>query len=134
MIGALNYLDSISRPNVLFSVNQDARSCSNPKRSHEESVKRVGRHLKRTKDKGINYQFYATKPIASFVDVYFSRKWNLIESDLLAEDLLCSMNFIKIDNFPVHWVSKIQSEVALSITESKYFLLSQGTRDLIKIK
>ena len=37
-------------------------------------------------------------------------------------------------NCPIYWVSKIQSEVALSTTEAEYIALFQSTRDLILIK
>ena len=69
----INYLASTSRPDVLFSVYQAARFCSNPKCSYKEAVKRVGRHLKRTADKGIMYEFDFTKRIEVFVDAIFAR-------------------------------------------------------------
>ena len=34
----------------------------------------------------------------------------------------------------MHWISKMQSEVALSTTEAEYVSLSQSTRDLMPIK
>ena len=68
----LSYLASISWPEILFSVHQYTRFCANPMRSHEESVKRIGRYLKRTKDKGINFTFDATKGIEVFVDADFA--------------------------------------------------------------
>ena len=41
---------------------------------------------------------------------------------------------IKIANFLICWVSKIQTEVALFTTEAEYIALSQSLRDLIPIK
>ena len=38
---------------------------------------------------------------------------------------------IKFANFPIVWVIKIQSEIALSTTEAKYISLSQSMRYLI---
>ena len=70
----LNYSASTSRPDMILSVHQAARFFSNPKRSHEEAVRRIVRHL-RTKDKGILHSFDATKPIEVFVDAYFSGAW-----------------------------------------------------------
>ena len=55
-------------------------------------------------------------------------------SDLLTSALACSGHIIKIGNCPIHWVSNMQSEVALSTTESEYISLSQRTRDLMTIK
>ena len=119
---------------MLFLVHQAARFCSNPKRSHEEAVKRIGRHLKRTYDKGITCKFDATKPIEVFVDADFAGTWSLNESDLPTSALSRSGYVIKIANCPMHWVSKMQSELALSATEAEYIALSQSTRDLMPIK
>ena len=61
VIGMVNYFAATSRPDMLFAVHQCARFCSNPMRSREEAVKRIGRHLKRTLDKGMIYDFEAKK-------------------------------------------------------------------------
>ena len=98
----MNYLVSTSRADTLFSVHQAARFCSNPKRSHEEAAKRIGRYLKRTCDKGIIYKFDATKPIEVFVDTDFAGTWSLAESDLLTLALSRSGYVIKIANCPTH--------------------------------
>ena len=34
---------------------------------------------------------------------------------------------------PIHWVSKLQTEIALSTTESEYIALSQSMRDVIPL-
>ena len=36
-----------------------------------------------------------------------------------------------LSNCPVHWVSKLQSQIALSTVESEYLALSQAMRDLL---
>jgi hypothetical protein len=41
-------------PDVTMSMQQCARFCNNPKRKHEEAVKRVWRYLMKTKDRGLN--------------------------------------------------------------------------------
>ena len=130
----LNYLASATRLGILYSAYQAARFCSNPKQSHEEVVKRIGRYLKKTSDKGIICKFDATKPIETFANTDFAGTWNLLESNLIMSTLSRSRCIIKIANCPIHWVSKMQSEVALSTTEAEYIALSQSTRDLIPIK
>ena len=37
-------------------------------------------------------------------------------------------------NTPVCWVSKLQTEIALSTTEAEYIAMSQGMRDLIPLR
>ena len=41
---------------------------------------------------------------------------------------------IKVANYSILWISKMQTEVALSTIEAEYIALSQSTRDLIPIK
>ena len=72
---------------MLFSAHRAARFCSNPKRSQEESVKRIGRYLKKINDKGIACHFDPTRPIEAHADAEFSRTWNLSEIDLLISTL-----------------------------------------------
>ena len=41
---------------------------------------------------------------------------------------------IKLVNFPIVWVGKIQTEIVLSTTEAEYISLSLSMRDLIPLK
>ena len=41
--------------------------------------------------------------------------------------------FLMVGNCPVHWVSKLQSEVAISTLEAEYIALSTAMRDLIPL-
>ena len=68
----MNYLASTTRPNILFSVHQAAKFCSDLKKSHEEAVKRIGRYLKKTFDKDIIFKFDQTVPIEVYVDADFA--------------------------------------------------------------
>jgi Reverse transcriptase (RNA-dependent DNA polymerase) len=52
VIGKLNYLEKSIRGDLAFSVHQCARYMSSPMRSHGEAVKRIGRYLLWTKEKG----------------------------------------------------------------------------------
>ena len=69
----MNYLASIFRSDILFSAYQVARFYSNPKRSHEEAMKRIGWYLKRTYNEGIAHTFDSAKPIQVYVDANFAR-------------------------------------------------------------
>jgi hypothetical protein len=52
VIGMLGYLQSNSRPDITYAVSSAARFTHDPKQSHEESLKRVGRYLKGTMEDG----------------------------------------------------------------------------------
>ena len=45
IIGILNYLVSCTQPDLIFSVHQCARFCSDPKASHNQAVKRILSYL-----------------------------------------------------------------------------------------
>ena len=100
-------LASTSRPDILFAVHQCARFSSCPNRSHEESVKRIGGYLKRTKDKGIIYAFDPIKGIEVFVDADFAGCWTLVDSNDVRYALSRTGYVIKVANFPICWVSKM---------------------------
>ena len=53
VIGKLLYLEKSTRPDISCAVHQCARFCANPKMKHAEVVKRIGRYLLATKDKGL---------------------------------------------------------------------------------
>ena len=53
VIGQMNYLDGTTRLDIIFSVHQCAKYSIDPKQFHEEAVKRIGRYLKKIKDKGL---------------------------------------------------------------------------------
>jgi len=49
----LLYLEKSTRPDISCAVHQCARHCANPKIQHIAAVKRIGRYLLGTKDKGL---------------------------------------------------------------------------------
>jgi histone deacetylase 1/2 len=72
VIGMLGYLNSISRPDCLYSTHQCARFSANPKLMHERALKRIVRYLKGTKDKGIILKPQSDKGIECYVDADFA--------------------------------------------------------------
>ena len=69
-----------------------------------------------------------------FVDVDFAGQWN-VEN---LEDPLCVKSWtgyvLLVGNCPVHWVSKLQSEISVSTMEAEYISLSTAMRDLIPLR
>jgi hypothetical protein len=53
VVGMLNYLAGTSRPDIAFATHQCARFCSDPRKPHFVALKRIGRYLATTADKGI---------------------------------------------------------------------------------
>jgi hypothetical protein len=53
VVGMLLYLSGHSRPDIAYVVNCCARNMFNPCLMHEKALKRIGRYLKATRDKGL---------------------------------------------------------------------------------
>ena len=69
-----------------------------------------------------------------YVDVDFSGQWNVKNPD----DPLCVKSHtgyvLLVGNCPVHWVSQMQTEVAVSTMEAEYIMLSTDMHDLIPLR
>jgi hypothetical protein len=131
----LTYLSVSSRPDIAFAVHQCARFSVDPKRIHEIAVRRIVRYLHGTRDKG-----YILRPASSsrtldcYVDADFAGLWDLESSDDPNSVKSRSGYVITFATCPVLWVSKLQTEIALSTTEAEYIALSQAMRDLIPMR
>ena len=136
LIGMLNYLVSCSQPELAFSVHQCARFSQNPKKSHEQAVKRIIRYLvgcKRNKEQGMIFQPDKNKSIDTFVDASFAGEWNSAWSDEPSSVMSRTGYVIMFANCAIIWSSKLQTEITLSTTESEYVALSQSLRDVIPL-
>ena len=136
VVGMLNYLVSCTQPDLAYSVHQCARFCGQPKRSHEQAVKRVLRYLqflKRNNSQGIVFRPDKSKSIDTFVDASFAGEWNTEWSDEPSSVMSRTGYVICYANCPVIWSSKLQTEIALSTTESEYIALSQSLRDVLPL-
>lgn len=131
LIGMLNYLASSSRPDISFAVHQAARFSADPKLIHEQAVKRIVRYLKGTSDKGILLKPDNSRGIECFVDASFAGDWLKDRADDPLSVVSRTGYVIFYMGCPVVWVSKMQSEISLSTTESEYIALSQSLRDVI---
>ena len=131
LIGMLNYLASSSRPDISYAVHQAARFCADPKLIHEQAVKRIVRYLKGTSDKGIIMKPDHSKGIECFVDASFAGDWIKERGEDPMTVYSRTGYVIFYMGCPITWISKMQSEISLSTTESEYIALSQSLRDVI---
>ena len=136
IIGMLNYLVNCTQPDLAYSVHQCARFCADPKHSHEQAVKRIVRYLlylKRHGKLGIRYKPDKSKSIDAFVDASFAGEWNKAWSDEPSSVMSRTGYMILYAGCPIIWCSKLQTEIALSTTESEYIALSNSLRDVIPL-
>ena len=131
IIGKLNFLEKSTRPDLAYSVHQCARFSNDPKESHSAAVKRIGKYLIGTRDKGIilNPKGHS---FDTFVDADFVGNWDRVNADVDPSTAKSRTGFIVMyGGCPVHWASKLQREVALSTTEAEYNALSEALRSVI---
>ena len=133
VVGMLLYLCNNSRPDIAFATNQCARHCFNPKKIHGEYLKRIGRYLKGTKDKGLIIPHPANLDINRYVDADFAGLWN-VEDRHDPHCVKSSTGFvIFVGSCPVIWNSKLQTEISVSTMESEYIALSTASRHLLPL-
>lgn len=133
IIGKLNFLAQNTRPGLSFAVHQCAWFCTHPTTLHELAVKWIARYLLYTKDKGL--VLHPTKDFSLDMNVNadFTGMWHQQHSTLWDNVLSCTSYIITFCRCPIHWISKLQSEIALSTTESEYISLSMGTHELLPL-
>jgi hypothetical protein len=71
VIGKLNFLEKSTQPEIAYAVHMCARASSDPKESHTNAVKHIGRYLLGTWDVGIILRPDPSKLIDCYVDVDF---------------------------------------------------------------
>jgi hypothetical protein len=131
VIGMLGYLQATSRPDISMATHQCARFNNDPKLSHERAVKRIVRYLLDTKDKGLIFTPDVSRGLEVYVDADFAGGWK--DGDHSSpESVLSRTGFvIMYAGCPITWSSKLQTEIALSTTESEYIALSTSMRETI---
>ena len=136
VVGMLLYLSGHTRPDITYAVNCCARYMFAPKHSHELALKRIGRYLKNTADRGmiikpirdpdmLNIDAF---PDADFAGMYGHEK---------PTDPACAKSrsgfVIVFAGVPILWHSRLQSETALSTMEAEINALAACMRELIPI-
>jgi len=132
VIGMLLYLKH-SHPDISFPPHQCARYTHLPNLSHKIALKRIGRYLKGTLDKGLILTPSETLKIDCDPDADFAGLWNRDN----VQDPHCVRSrtgyVINLADCPVLWKSRLQTEIALSTTEAEYVALSTSCRDLFPL-
>jgi hypothetical protein len=136
IVGKLNFLEKSTRPDISFAVHQCARFSANPKQSHVAALRRIGRYLKGTSDKGMIIDPNNSGSFECWADADFAGNY---EKDNPHRDVDAmtaksrSGYVIMYAGTPLVWGSKLQTEVALSTTEAEYISLSTALRETIHL-
>jgi hypothetical protein len=134
VIGKLNYLANNTRPDISMVVHQCARFCTQPMALHEFAVKQIARYLLATKDKGFLLKPTNRFTLDMYIDADFAGRWHKEYSHLCDNNLSRTGYVVTFCGCPVSWASKLQSEIALSTTESEYIALSSAIRELLPLR
>eukprot|EP00978_Attheya_sp_CCMP212_P007898 scaffold18354_cov48-Attheya_sp.AAC.3 len=135
VIGKLNYLEKATRSNIAYMPHQCARFSSDPKVEHGKAIRWLGRYLYATRDEGTILKPIENKDLEEvYVDTDFSGNWDY---EGASEDMDTAQSrhgyIIMYAGCPILWKSQMQTEFALSTTESEYTGLSYALRSAIPI-
>lgn len=133
VIGKLNYLERGTRPDIAYAVHQCARFSKDPRKEHGDAVRWLGRYLLGTSNKGMNLKPDLSKSFEVFVDADFCGNYS--KDDSHDPNTVRSRHgyIITYAGCPITWKSQLQTEIALSTTESEYTGLSYALREAIPI-
>ena len=134
IIGMLMFLSANTRPDISFAVHQAARFSHAPRQSHAIAVKRILRYLKETSNKGMLMTPSDEQRVDCYVDSDFAGNFAVENSHDPVSVKSRTGYVIMYRGSPLLWVSKLQTQVALSTMEAEYVALSQSMRDLIPIR
>jgi hypothetical protein len=133
VVGMLLYLAGHSRPDITYAVNCCARYMFNPRLSHEKALKRIGRYLKATRDKGLVMKPSGGLCVDAFPDADFAGLYGYEK----ITDPACAKSrtgfLITVSECPMVWVSKLQTETALSTMEAEIIALAHCCRELFPV-
>jgi hypothetical protein len=133
IIGKLNFLEKSTRPDIAYIVHQCARFQAKPKASHAKAIKHLARYLLSTRDKGLIFQVNGSG-LECFADADFAGNWSKDEAEFDPSTAQSRTGYtILYAGCPLIWISRLQTEIALSTTEAEYIALSQALRDVIPI-
>jgi hypothetical protein len=133
VLGKLNHLERCTRPDIAQAVHQCARFSSNPKQEHGEAVKWICRYLAGTRDKGMIYD-PTDDSFKCYVDANWIGDWDPKEAPTDPDTARSRSGYIiYYAGCPLVWASKMQTQIALSTTESEYIALSTALREVIPL-
>ena len=125
LVGSLLFLARCTRPDITYAVHYLSRFFSNYGKSQWESAKKILQYLKGTKELGILYSREEDQFVCGFVDADYG-------SDRVSRKSTTGCLFT-FNGAPVVWISKRQTCIALSSTESEYIALAQGGKEAVWI-
>jgi hypothetical protein len=126
LIGSLQYLALMTRPDIAVAVNMLGRYQSQPGKEHFMGLKRILRYLKGTMDYKLEYTRKDKCCLEGFADADFAND----EADRKS----VSGYIFKVYGNTVSWSTKKQATVSLSSTEAEFIALSHAAKEGVWIR
>lgn len=115
-----------TRPYITHAVYQVARFMQNPQLAHLQATHSILRYLRHTPIHGLFYACGNLDDLSGFIDVDWGGA---------SDTRIHVIGYLfKLGQNPMTWNSKSQTNVSLSLTESEYRVLMEGTRKTIWLK
>jgi hypothetical protein len=133
VIGKLNYLEKSAIGYITISVHPSALYMSQPMRIHDEAVRRIGRYLLGTQDKGFLVQSDTHQSFECYVDAEYCGNWYPMYSGDPKAAKSRTEYVMMYCACPILSPSRLQSAYFYSIMEFKYVALSTDWWDVILV-
>lgn len=125
LIGRLLYL-TVTRPDIVYSVNQLSQFLSNPHQSHFDAAIRILRYLKMTPGQGLFLPANGSLNLEAYCDA----DWGGCAFTRRSK----TGYFITLGGAPVSWRTKKQSVVSRSSAEAEYRAMATTVSDIVWIR
>jgi hypothetical protein len=137
MVGSLNYLSYMTRPDITFACSQLGTVLQNPGEVHLQATKRVLRYLAGTPDLWLFYHTASWKPPGFNVDIKATEITGYTDSDWAGDfdtrlSTTCYLTFMA--GGPISWKAKKQKAHAGSSAEAELIAMTGGARDIVYIR
>jgi len=134
IIGKLNYLERGTRSDISYATHQCARFTADPKYPHVEAIRWLVRYLIGTRTQGYYIDPSSKRGLEVYVDADFSGNWDPTMPEMDRDTARSRHGYIIMYmGAPIVWKSQLQTEIALSSTESEYTGLSYALRETIPL-
>ena len=133
IIGQMAYLEKGTRPELAYAVHQCSRYSSNPRKAHGDAVRNIGRYLLGTSGRGMIIEPNTNKSFKVHVDADFCGNWHKMYGHEPDSARSRHGYIISYAGIPIVHKSQLQTEIALSSTESEYTGLSYALQEAIPI-
>ena len=133
VIGMLMYLSTNTGPDIVYAIHQAACFSHAPWNSHAVAVCHKLQYLKKTKTMGLRLKPTSGQCINCYIDADFAGLFAIENNEDPISVKAKTSYEVLYKGSPLHWVFKMQTQIALSTMEVKYIALFQAMHDLIPI-